>query len=169
MKAYLPEVGYGAVLALAYFAWLIVEYAAGLHTTRIAQHGFVTNLYVVIPLILIWRSVKHRRDVLEGGKLMWWQGIASGMIISVIAAALRAPTLWFFWKFVHPGYTAAMIEFSVLSGTKRELAEITYNPTILMMEGTLAPVLLGFVLSVALTWLAKSQVEKAEAPVVEAE
>jgi hypothetical protein len=165
MKAFLPEVGYGLVLSAAYFGWLIIEYAAGLHTTRIAQHGLVTNLYAIIPLLLLWRAIKQRRDVIEGGQILWWQGIASGMIISVVSAALRAPTLWFYWKFIHPGYTSAMIEFSVLSGQKRELAEVAYNPTILMMEGTLAPVLLGFVLSVALTWLAKAQVEKPEAPV----
>ena len=96
MKAYLPEVGYGLLLALAFFVWLVVEYAMGLHTTRIAQYSILTNLYVVIPALIVWRAVKHRRDVLEGGQLLWWQGLASGMIISVVAGALRAPTWWVF-------------------------------------------------------------------------
>lgn len=160
MKAYLPEVGYGVVLALAFFVWLVVEYAMGLHTTRIAHYSILTNLYAVIPALLLWRALKHRRDVLEGGQLLWWQGMASGMIISVVAAALRAPTWWFFLQFINPGYTGAMIDFAVQSGLKREIAEATYHPTLLKMESTASPILLGFFLSVGLTALARWQVEK---------
>lgn len=168
MKSYLPEVGQGLLLALAYLGWLILEYATGLQTSRIAQHGIWTQFYVIIPAILTWRAIKHRRDVLEGGQLLWWQGLASGMIVSVVAGAMRAPVLWFFLKFVHPGYYAALIEYEVLQGMKREMAEVTYHPSVQAIESTLAPVLLGFFLSVGFTALARWQVERPEAPAAEA-
>lgn len=164
MKAYLPEVGYGLALALAYFVWLVLEYAAGLQTTRISQHWILSNLYVVIPVLIIWRAIKHRRDVLEGGKLLWWQGLASGMIISVVAGAMRGPTWWFFRTYVNPGYFQAMIEYSVQTGMKREMAEAAYHPTIIAIESTLAPILLGIFLSFAATGFARWQVEKPETP-----
>ncbi|HRI69196.1 MAG TPA: DUF4199 domain-containing protein [Polyangium sp.] len=164
MKAYLPEVGYGVVLGLAHLVWLIVEYASGLHTTRIALHSILTNLYVVLPALIMWRAIKNRRDVLEGGQLLWWQGMAAGMIVSVVAATLRAPTWWFFLKFINPGFTQAMIEYAVQTGLKRELAEVTYHPTVMAMESTLSPVLLGIFLSAGLTWFARSQVEKPQSP-----
>lgn len=164
MKAYLPEVGYGLALALAHLVWLIVEYTLGLHSTRIAQYSILTNLYVVIAALILWRAIKNRRDVLEGGQLLWWQGMTSGMIVSVVSAALRGPTWWFFLKFINPGFTQAMVEFAVQSGTKREFAEVTYHPTVMAMESTLSPVLLGFFLSLGLTWFARSQVEKPQSP-----
>jgi len=168
MKSYLPEVGYGMVLALAYFAWLTIEYATGLQTTRIAQHEVLTNAYVVIPIGIMWRAIKNRRDVLEGGRILWWQGLASGMIISVVGAALRAPTLSFFLKFINPNYYQAQIDFAVHSGIKTEIAEATYHPTVQAMESTLAPIILGFFLSVILTMIARWQVERSENAAAEA-
>jgi hypothetical protein len=155
MKSYLPEVGYGLLLALVYLGWLTLEYSTGLHTTRIEQHWLLTNLYVVIPAATMWRAIKHRRDVLEGGHLLWWQGLASGMIISVVAASLRAPTLFFFLKFVNPNYCQAFIDLAVKSGLKTELAEATYHPSVQAIESTLRPVLLGIFLSVILTAIAR--------------
>jgi hypothetical protein len=116
----------------------------------------------LIPIGIMWRALKHRRDVLEGGKILWWQGLASGMIISVVAAALRAPTLWFFLKFINPKYYQAMIDLSVQSGMKTELAEVTFHPTVQAIESTLGPVIVGFFLSAILTAIAKWQVERTQ-------
>lgn len=164
MKSYLPEVIYGLVLSFASLVWVSLEYFAGLHTTRIATHASVTNFFAVIPIALMWHALKHRRDVLEGGKILWWQGLTSGMIISVVAGILGAPTMWIFSKFINPGFYQAMIEYSVQTGTKREIAEANFNPTVYGMQATLGPIILGFFTALILTAIAKWQVERNDTP-----
>ena len=162
MKSFLPEVGYGLVLALATLVWISLEYAVGLHTTHIAYHSIVTNFFAVIPIGLMWRALKHRRDVLEGGQILWWQGLMSGMIISVVAGALGGPTIWLFIKFVNPQYFTAMIEYSVKTGyyLKTEHAEAYFNLAGYAIQATLGPVIMGFFTSVILTAIARWQVNR---------
>lgn len=162
MKSYLPEVGYGLVLGLATLLWLSFEYAVGLHTTRIAYHGIVTNFFAVIPIYLMWRALKYRRDVLEGGQIHWWQGLTSGMIISVVAGALGGPTIWIFTKYVNPNFFQAMIEYTVKTGyyVKTEHAESYFNLAGYAIQATVGPVILGFFTSVILTAIARWQVDR---------
>jgi hypothetical protein len=162
MKSFLPEVGYGLVLGLATLVWISLEYAMGLHTTRISYHPIVTNFFAVIPIYLMWRALKHRRDVIEGGQILWWQGMTSGMIISVVAGALGAPTIWIFIKYVNPNFFAAMIEYSVKTGyhAKTEHAEAYFNLAGYMIQATLGPVIMGFFTSVILTAIARWQVNR---------
>jgi hypothetical protein len=164
MSSYLYEVRYGLVLALASFVWITLEYAVGLHTTHIAYHPVVTNFFLLIPIYLMWRALKHRRDVLERGQLDWWQGIASGMFISVVAGALAAPTMWIFITFVNPNFFSAMIEFSVKTGYHQKLdhAEAYFNFPAYAIQSTLMPIVLGFVVSVILTAIARWQLERRE-------
>lgn len=161
MKSYLHEVVYGLVLALASLVWISLEYAVGLHTKYIAYHGYVTNLFAVVPIFLMWRALKHRRDVLEGGEIAWWQGLTSGMVISVVAGALGAPTIWIFINFVNPNFFAAMIEYTVKTGYygKTEHAEAYFNFAGYAIQSTLFPVIIGFFTALILTAIARWQVE----------
>ncbi len=162
MKSFLPEVGYGLVLGLATLVWISLEFAVGLHTKYISYHGIVTNFFAVIPIYLMWRALKHRRDVLEGGQILWWQGLMSGMIISVVAGALGGPMIWIFIKFVNPNFFAAMIEYLVKTGyyAKSEHAEAYFNLAGYAIQATLGPVILGFFTSVILTAIARWQVNR---------
>jgi hypothetical protein len=164
MSSYLYEVRYGLVLALATLAWITLEYAVGLHTTRIAYYPVVTKFLLLIHVSLMWRALKHRRDVLERGQLDWWQGMASGTVISVVAAAFAAPTIWIFTKFVNPNFFSAMIEFSMKNGDymKTDHAEAYFNFIAYALQSTLGPVIFGFVASVALTTIARLQIERRE-------
>lgn len=162
MKSYLHEVVYGLVLALATIIWLWLEYAVGLHTKYIAHHSVLSNLFAVIPIFLMWRALKHRRDVLEGGEIAWWQGLTSGMVISVVAGALGAPTIWFFIHYINPNFFAAMIEYTVRTGyhAKTEHAEAYFNFTGYAIQATLFPIMSGFFTAVILTAIARWQVER---------
>lgn len=160
MSSYLYEARYGLAVAFALLVWITLEYQVGLHTTHIASHSIVTNFFAIIPIYLMWRALKHRRDVLEGGQVLWWQGVTSGMVISVVAGALAAPTMWFFTKFINPGFYQAMIDFAVASGEKREIAEANFHPTVYAIQSTLSPVIMGFLTSVILTAIARFQVER---------
>jgi Protein of unknown function (DUF4199) len=157
MKSYLYEVRYGLVVAFAMLVWLTMEYALGLHTTRIEYHPSITNFYAVIPIFIMWRAVNHRRDVLEGGSIHWWQGIMSGMVISVVAGACGAPTIWFFTKYINPGFFQAMIDFAVKSGVKEEMAVANFDRTVYMMHATLMPIVYGVPTTAVLTWLSRKK------------
>ncbi len=164
MKSYLHEVRYGLIVALALLVWLTLEYAAGLHSTRIEYHPSVTNFYGLIPIYMIWRAIIHRRDVIEGGSIHWWQGLISGMMISLVTAAFGAPTIWLFTNFINPQFFQSMIDFAVKSGMKSEMAEVNFHPTVYMMQATIMPLVFGFPTSVLITWLARRK-NKNKAPV----
>jgi hypothetical protein len=161
MSSYLHEVRYGLVLALATLAWITLEYAVGLHTTHIAYHSIVTNFFAVIPIYLMWRALKYRRDVLEGGQIAWWQGVTSGMVISVVAGAFGAPTIWIFVNYINPKFFTTMIEAAVQDGTtKPEQAEAYLNFAAYAIQATLMPIMAGFFTSVVLTGIARWQVSR---------
>jgi hypothetical protein len=110
----------------------------------------------------MWRALKHRRDVLEGGQILWWQGVTSGMIISVVAGALGAPTIWIFINFVNPTFFTTMIEYSVKTGyyLKTEHAEAYFNFAAYAIQSTLFPIIAGLFTSVILTAIARWQVTR---------
>jgi len=162
MSSYLHEVRYGVLVALATLGWNSLEYAVGLHTKYIAYHPLLTNLYFVIPVFLMWRALEHRRDVLEKGRLDWWQGLTSGMVISVVAGALGAPSTWVFIRFVNPKFFSTMIEFSVERGYYQRVdhAEAYYNFAGYAIQSTLMPIVFGVFASAILTAIARWQIER---------
>ena len=164
MKSYVSELKYGLVLAVASFAWICLEYAVGLHGKYIEYHPKVSMLFAVIPIVIMWKALVHRRDVLQGGTVSWGQGLASGMVISLVAAVFGAPSIWVFLNFVNPNFFPAMIECAVKVGQATQAeAEAYFTFKSYAIQATFFPLAAGLVTAVILTAVARRKNKAAPA------
>jgi hypothetical protein len=156
MSSYVSELRYGLVLVLVSLAWNCFEYAIGLHTTRIELHQYVTFVFVVFPVVIMWKALVHRRDVIQGGTVTWGQGIASGVVLSLVPCAFGAPQMYVFTKFVNPGFFAAMSEYAVKTGQATpEEAAAYFNLKSYAIQASIFPLAAGLVTAVILTAIAR--------------
>lgn len=150
MHDHRTEILYGVGLGVASFLWICLEFAAGLHTSRIALHPVVTNFFAVIPIAILWRVLKLRRD--REGQLSWGSAIGCGMLVSAVAALLNTPTQWVFHTWVNPSYFRTMIDFAVRQGqSTRAEAEQYFNFKHYLLEGTVGPLVAGLITTAILT------------------
>jgi len=156
MSSYLSEVKFGLLLALASFAWITVEYVIGLQTKHIELHMAYSMSFAVIPIVMMWIALVRRRDVIQGGSLTWGQGLASGMVISVVAAVLAPPSMYTFAKLVNPSFFATMSEYAVKSGqTTPDDAQQYFSLGSYMFQATMVPLVAGFATAVIETAIAR--------------
>ncbi len=156
MSSYVSELRYGLLLALLSFAWVCLEYAVGLHGRLINYHPIVSTFFAVIPIVILWRALVHRRDVLQGGTVTWGQGLASGMVVSVVTGAFGAPSMWLFLNHVNPKFFPVMIDHAVKSGQSTQAeAEGYFSFQSYATQATLFPLVAGLVTAVILTAVAR--------------
>ena len=108
-----PEIKYGLLIGLGVCAWILLEFAIGLHTTRMAlgeYTGFVSNL---IPLVGLYALLRMRLESSSDGRLTLGQGIYAGVLASLVAAVLVYSFLVAYNQVINPGWIDLALDWKV--------------------------------------------------------
>lgn len=145
MRGMTNDLRWGLVLSLASFLWVCLEYALGLHTTRIELHPTLTNLFAPIPIVILTLAIRDHRS--EDGELGWAEGLRSGMTVSAVTAALGAPTMWLFIRYVNPNYFSAMIAHAARHGHDDEATRSSFTLGGYAVQASVGPLVMGLITS----------------------
>ena len=148
MNKYRTELKWALIFTGMMFLWMIGERLTGLHDVHIDKHPIFTN-FVAIPAIIIFGlALREKRDKDLNGKMTWSQGFISGLIISVIIAALSPIMQFITLNYLSPQYFENAIAYSVESGNAtQEEADSFFNINNYMFMGAISSVFMGMVTS----------------------
>ncbi|MBC7450987.1 MAG: DUF4199 domain-containing protein [Cytophagales bacterium] len=150
----------GVCIALGTFIWICLEFATGLHSEWIDYHSYITNLAYVIPVIGIHWAVKKRYYTFAPGTFQIKDGLISGVIASVVSAALTIPLLWMFFTYINPAFFASMIGVSVKHAMQKgenaiqavHDAQEYYNLSSYLIQAFTAALMLGLLISLMVSF-----------------
>lgn len=97
-----PSVKYGLLLGGILSAIPLIFYALGLEKVAMLQKvsGFIN---VALTGTLIFIGIKETRQMLGNGYISFGKGFSTGMVISVIGAAISAVTTYLYFTVINPG------------------------------------------------------------------
>jgi hypothetical protein len=146
MRGVTDDLRWGVIFSFSGFLWMCLEYALGLHTTRIDLHPVVTNLYAPIAITIMTLAIRDHRDA--DGNLSWADGLRAGMTVSAVTSLLAAPSLWLFLRYVNPRFFSRMIAYAAAHGRPLAEARAYFNFRSYAIESTVGPLVMGLITSV---------------------
>lgn len=81
-----PALKHGLMAAAGMIAWVLAEYALGLHGSRIALGRYTDLGTEVILVVALWRLLHHLLHAANRYWLPVWEGVLQGMLASLVAA-----------------------------------------------------------------------------------
>ena len=128
MKKFATEIKWGVIFTIATLLWMVLEKALGWHDENIDKHAIFTNFFAIIAITLFILALLEKRNKDLGGKMTWFQGVASGMVISVIVAILSPLSQYITHEFISPDFFKNMITYAVENkGMSQENAQTFFS------------------------------------------
>lgn len=88
-------------------AWTMFEFAMGWHSEQLdvgAKTGFVAIIFPVIAIVWALRKAQQA----AGGVISWRSGLATGLAVSAISAAIGLAFFAAYYTLINPEFVAAM-------------------------------------------------------------
>lgn len=125
--------------------WMLLEKLSGLHGKYIDYHLYLTNLFAIPAIWVMVLALKDKKKSFYGGQMSYKQGLISGVIISLIIAALSPLTQWVTSYVISPEYFPNVITRSVEIGyfPSTEEAEANFNYKNYAIQGAIGSLLMG--------------------------
>lgn len=144
MKNFKIELKWAIVFTIAMLAWMWLEKTLGWHDEMIADHSWLTMLYVPIAILLYVLALREKRRRHFEGKMTWLQGLITGLKISIFVAILSPLVQYVTSEIISPDYFQNMIDYAVETGqSTREEAEAYFNLQSYLLQSTIAAFVMG--------------------------
>ncbi len=104
---------YGLLAAAGMTAWMLGEYALGLHTTRLGLGHYTRWGTELIFVLCLWRLLRHQ---LHGAQRYWlpvWEGLLHGLLASLVAVLSFYVFLSLYLHFLNPDYADLALEWQI--------------------------------------------------------
>ena len=126
MKKYQIELKWALVFLGMTLIWMIGEKLLGYHSEKIDQHEVITN-FIAIPAIAVYVfALLDKKKNFYKGQMNYLQGFISGIIISVIVAAISPLTQYLTSVVISPEYFPNIIKYAVDNGKATQAEAISY-------------------------------------------
>lgn len=142
------EVKWALIFVGATLLWMVLEKAVGLHGKHIDQHATYTNLFAIVAIALYVFALLDKRKNHYGGTMTYMQGFISGLVITVIVAALSPLTQYVVSEVITPEYFPNAIAHAVSNDLMtQEAAEQYFTLNNYRIQGIVGALVLGVVTS----------------------
>jgi len=106
---------FSIMFSLVSFAWLLMEFLVGLHSTHIDQFLFYDSLFFIPAIaMMVWALRYRRAEMREAWN--YWESLKLGALMGAIIGLLSIPSLYLFFTYVNPSFFEDFIAFAVGSG-----------------------------------------------------
>lgn len=92
---------------------MLLEKTLGWHEEQIANHQWLTLLFVPFAILLYLSEMREKRRRVYGGKMTWLQGFTSGVILTIFITLLSPLAQYVTHNYITPEYFNNVIEYSV--------------------------------------------------------
>lgn len=147
MNSIKTEIKWAFLFSIMSLGWMVLEKASGLHGKYIDYHLYLTNLFAIPAILMMVLALKEKKALRYGGHMSYSQGLKSGVILSLIIAALSPLTQWITSYIITPEYFPNVIKRSVELGyfaTTAE-AEAQFNYANYALQGAISALVMGIV------------------------
>ncbi|TVP46597.1 MAG: DUF4199 domain-containing protein [Mongoliibacter sp.] len=128
MKNLKTEIKWALIFVAMQLTWFVLEKLTGLHGENIDQHYIFTNFVAVFAFVVYALAFLDKRKNDLGGKMTYWQGLKTGLWISLFVTILTPLTQYLVSYWISPEYFPNMIAHSVEKGEmNQEEAEAYFN------------------------------------------
>ncbi len=104
MKKYTIELKWGIIFLIVVLIWMYFEKFIGWHGENIADHAIYNNLFAIIAIFIYMLALLDKRKNYCGGKMTWYQGFVTGLIISVVVTLLSPLSQYITHQLITPEY-----------------------------------------------------------------
>ena len=158
MKKYQIELKWALVFVGMTLIWMIGEKLLGYHSEKIDQHEVITN-FIAIPAIAVYVfALLDKKKNFYKGQMNYLQGFISGIIISVIVAAISPLTQYLTSVVISPEYFPNIIKYAVDNGKVTQAEAISYfNLKSYITYGVIGALGMGAVTSAIVAIFVKSK------------
>jgi hypothetical protein len=119
-----PGLKYGLIAAAGMSAWMLVEYALGLHNSRIGIAYYTSHGTEVILVTVLWRLLHEELYRKNRTWLPVWEGLLHGAVTALVAGMGFYVFLSLYLNFINPDYPDHYLEWLVARLRAGERAEI---------------------------------------------
>lgn len=147
MQSIKIEIKWAILFSLMGLVWMLLEKLAGLHSTYIDYHLYLTNLFAIPAIWVMVLALKEKKKITFNGKITYIQGLLSGIILSIIIALLSPITQWITTYIITPEYFPNVIKRSVEIGYYKTTAEAeaNFNYSNYAVQGAIAAFVMGLI------------------------
>lgn len=141
------ETKWAIIFSIAGLLWMLLEKLSGLHDKHIDYHQYLTNLYAIPAIwIMVLALIDKKKNFYES-KMSYKQGLITGIILSVIIAALSPLTQWVTSYVISPEYFPNVIKRSVEIGYYKtiEEAQANFNFANYVKQGLIGALMMGII------------------------
>ena len=93
--------------------WMLLEKTLGWHDEQIADHVWLTLLFLPFAILMYILVMREKRRRFFGGKLTWRQGFLTGLKMAVFVALLSPLAQFVTHNYITPEYFNNVIEYSI--------------------------------------------------------
>ncbi|MCF7825313.1 MAG: DUF4199 domain-containing protein [Candidatus Marinimicrobia bacterium] len=160
MNKFKTEIKWGLIFTCGIMLWMLLERLMGLHSTHIDKHATYSNLFAIVAVVIYVFALRDKRDQDFSGKMTYWQGLKSGVIISIIVGLLTPGVQLVSAFVISPHYFENAIRHGVANGlaTLPE-AEAYFNVRHYILVSTISAPMMGVVTSAVVAFFLKSKPE----------
>lgn len=141
------EFNWAIILTGVSAAWLLVQYATGLHSTHIHLHPLYGMLWYVLAFTVIFFSIKNLRHQSPDGKLFFWEGVQSGTLVAGISIPMHLIIYAIYYSTIGSVFFESAIAYSLELEMERSEAEMFFTLSGLLIRETLSIIASGFIIS----------------------
>jgi len=144
---------YGMMYAMASLLWISMEYALGFQTIYAEIQPYVTLLFLIPAIYIMYRGMKSHRVIVHERQapFNYVMAIMSGFNITVIATLLSPAVSWIFHSYINPEFFDTMIQQSVSTMRMTEdMAKAYFNQRSYIQQGIVGGLITGSIISAIL-------------------
>ena len=139
--------------------WMVLEKLAGLHSTHIDKHMYLTNLFAIPAIIVYVLALKEKKKIDYKGEMTYGQAFVSGLIITGIVALFAPLTQWITSTLITPEYFPNVIAYSVETGyhSSLEEAEAYFNLENYILQSFVGAIIMGVITSAIVAFFVRTK------------
>lgn len=104
-------------------AWMLLQWAAGLHGAHVGYQHYTDWVLHLVPLVVVWRTLRALVDQRERYWLPVWQGLLHGLVATLVAATVYQIFLTLYLHFLNPNFPDLYLEWHVAQMRAAGVAE----------------------------------------------
>lgn len=158
MKNLKIELKWALIFTIAGLLWMTLERILGLHDENIENHAMLTSLFAIPAITVFVLALLDKRNNFYGGYMTWKQGFVTGLLISVIVAALSPLSQIITAYVISPDFYANAKELAVRTGKMTaKQAEDYFNLSSYMVQAIFGALIMGLITSAVIAFFVKKK------------
>lgn len=113
MKKFSIEIKWGIQFSIISIVWMIIEKTVGLHDVHIDKQLIYTNFFGIVAIGIYYLALRDKKRHYYNGKIDWKQAFISGMVLTVVIAALSPLVNYIVYTYITPQFFRNMIDYRV--------------------------------------------------------